>query len=70
MKLTENKRNKKIEKNKTILRKVGTWNIRSIRGKEIELCNEFEKTNLDILVVTETKKKKEKGSTSSQTNMY
>lgn len=36
---------------------MGTWNIRSINGKELELSNEFEKANLDILVVTETKKK-------------
>lgn len=33
------------------------WNIRSIKGKEHELVEEFEKANLDFLAITETKKK-------------
>ena len=37
--------------------KLGTWNVRSMNGKEIELINEFEKAGLEILVVSETKKK-------------
>ena len=37
--------------------KLGTWNIRGLNGKEIELNNEFEKYNLDILGITETKRK-------------
>lgn len=36
---------------------MGTWNIRSINGKEIELTEEFEKANLSLLCITETKKK-------------
>ena len=36
---------------------IGTWNIRGINGKVMELTNEFEKTNLSILAITETKKK-------------
>lgn len=36
---------------------LGTWNIRSLNGKEIELIDEFEKADLDILAITETKKK-------------
>ncbi|KAK4887038.1 hypothetical protein RN001_003309 [Aquatica leii] len=37
--------------------KIGTWNVRSISDKEKELVEEFEKTDLDILGITETKKK-------------
>ena len=37
--------------------RVGTWNVRSLTGKEKELTEEFEKVNIDILGVTETKKK-------------
>ncbi|KAK4883448.1 hypothetical protein RN001_006767 [Aquatica leii] len=52
---------KKIDQNKTkkeetVLR-LGTWNIRSLNGQEQELIYEFEKLNLDILAITETKKK-------------
>ncbi|XP_030763520.1 craniofacial development protein 2-like [Sitophilus oryzae] len=35
----------------------GTWNIRSINDKEGELIKEFENIDLDILAITETKKK-------------
>lgn len=38
-------------------KKIGTWNIRSLNGKEIELAEEFEKTAMEILIITETKKK-------------
>lgn len=37
--------------------KLGTWNIRSLQGKDKELEQEFEDTDLDILTITETKKK-------------
>lgn len=37
--------------------KIGTWNIRSITGKENELIEEFAKAKLEILAITETKKK-------------
>lgn len=37
--------------------RIGTWNIRSLKGKETELVEEFEKARLDILTITETKKK-------------
>uniref|UniRef100_A0A1Y1M3Z3 Reverse transcriptase domain-containing protein n=1 Tax=Photinus pyralis TaxID=7054 RepID=A0A1Y1M3Z3_PHOPY len=37
--------------------KIGTWNVRSIMDKEKELEEEFEKADLDILGITETKKK-------------
>lgn len=36
---------------------LGTWNVRSISGKEQELSDEFDRLNLDILMLTETKKK-------------
>ena len=36
---------------------IGTWNTRSINGKEIELVNEVKKYKIDILGITETKKK-------------
>ena len=39
--------------------KIATWNIRSITGKERELITEFGQANLDILGITETKKKKQ-----------
>jgi exonuclease III len=37
--------------------KIGTWNVRSIAGKEIELVGEIKKLNVKILGMTETKKK-------------
>lgn len=37
--------------------KIGTWNIRSIKGKEQELVQEFKQAKLDILAISETKKK-------------
>lgn len=44
-------------KNATNIWKLGTWNIRGIRGKEVELVDEFEKAGLEILAISETKKK-------------
>lgn len=39
--------------------KIGTtWNIRRIKGKEKELILEFKKAKLQILAITETKKKR------------
>lgn len=35
----------------------GTWNVRAINGKEIELLEEAKKYNIKVLGVTETKKK-------------
>ncbi|KAK9702374.1 hypothetical protein QE152_g29991 [Popillia japonica] len=37
--------------------KIGTWNIRSLTGKEHELVDEMEKVNMDVVGITETKKK-------------
>ena len=37
--------------------KIGTWNLRSIKGKELELLGEIKKYNINILGITETKKK-------------
>lgn len=37
--------------------RMGTWNIRGLSGKEDELVQEFQRTKLDILGITETKKK-------------
>jgi hypothetical protein len=45
---------KSIRKN---VSKIGMWNIRSLVGKEIELVGEFERADLEILVVAETKRK-------------
>ncbi|GLV37385.1 hypothetical protein CBL_10648 [Carabus blaptoides fortunei] len=48
-------RQKGVPKNK--VRRLGTWNIRSIKEKEEELVEEMEKQNIEILGITETKKK-------------
>lgn len=37
--------------------KLATWNVRGIRGKEMDLIGEFERYNIDVLGITETKKK-------------
>ena len=37
--------------------RVGTWNVRGIQDKDEELQGEFEMAGLDILIVTETKRK-------------
>lgn len=47
---------KQKKRNKSTL-KLGIWNVRSIRGKEIEIIEEMEKQQLDFLGITETKKK-------------
>lgn len=44
-------------KNETNVWKLGAWNIRGMNGKEIELTDEFERTELEILAISETKKK-------------
>ena len=36
---------------------IATWNVRGLAGKENELIGEFKRENLDILGITETKKK-------------
>ena len=46
-----------IHKKETNVMKIGTWNIRSLQGKERELEEEFERAKLDILAINETKKK-------------
>lgn len=48
---------KETDKNRKTIWKIGTWNTRSLQGKEEELEEEFEQAKLDILTVTETKKK-------------
>lgn len=52
----ENRKEKerKTEKQTTV---IGTWNVRSIKGKEEEIVEEMEKYGIDILGITETKKK-------------
>uniref|UniRef100_A0A1Y1M0F5 Reverse transcriptase domain-containing protein n=2 Tax=Photinus pyralis TaxID=7054 RepID=A0A1Y1M0F5_PHOPY len=59
-KMDMHKRNSKSKHNRekggTTLR-IGTWNIRSLNGKEHELVEEFENAKLDFLAITETKKK-------------
>lgn len=37
--------------------KYATWNVRGLSGKEQELCYEFNNLELDVLTLTETKKK-------------
>ena len=37
--------------------KIGTWNVRSLTHKEQELCEELENNQIQIAVITETKKK-------------
>lgn len=36
---------------------IGTWNVRGFNGKEVELTEEIDKTQMRIVRVTETKKK-------------
>ena len=37
--------------------RIGTWNVRGINGKEVELIEEIKKYRIDLLGITETKKK-------------
>lgn len=53
----EHGKSKRVLREKMITNKLGTWNIRSIHGKEIELVNEFERAGLEILILPEIKKK-------------
>lgn len=46
-------------KNEKKWHRIGTWNIRSINGKEKELIQEVKKYSMEILAITETKKKGE-----------
>lgn len=46
-----------LEKVKKSIWRVGTWNVRGVNGKEKELEEEFGKIDLDLLGITETKKK-------------
>ncbi|KAK9739722.1 hypothetical protein QE152_g8722 [Popillia japonica] len=39
------------------LERIGTWNVRSIKGKEEEIVEEMLKQGIEILGITETKKK-------------
>lgn len=52
-----NGQRKSTERGKTKILKLGTWNIRSLNGKENERMLEFENAQLDILALSETKKK-------------
>ena len=36
---------------------IGTWNVRGLNSKEPELVQEFKKNKLQLLGITETKKK-------------
>lgn len=45
------------ERNTEMIIKMGTWNIRGLNGKEVEICEEFDKAKLDVLTISETKKK-------------
>jgi exonuclease III len=37
--------------------KYGTWNVRGLNGKEVELVKEIKKTDIKFLAINETKKK-------------
>ena len=37
--------------------RIGTWNVRSLRGKEIEAVEEMEKYKIQILGISEVKMK-------------
>lgn len=39
--------------------RIATWNIKSLKNKEMELVDEFEKAKLDVLAITETKKREQ-----------
>lgn len=47
----------KVTRAKDELWKMGTWNVRSLSGKEDDLVEEFEKAKLDVLGISETKRK-------------
>lgn len=53
----DNKKCKYDREDKGVNLRIGTWNIRSLNDKEEELIEEFERSKLDILAITETKKK-------------
>lgn len=40
--------------------KIGTWNVRYLCGKEEEIVEEMIRYKVDILTITETKKKENK----------
>lgn len=50
---TQGKRTTKKDK----IIKIGTWNVRGINGKEMELIEEFENAQLVLLAISEAKKK-------------
>lgn len=58
-------KSEKLRGKKEKISKIATWNIRSIQGKEDELEAEFESMELELLAITETKKKGE-GSTTTK----
>lgn len=37
--------------------RLGTWNVRSLNGKEDELIKELERKKINIAIISETKKK-------------
>lgn len=54
------KRTKKTEKlaaHEKIAIKIGTWNVRGSKGKEVEIVEEMIKADIDYLGITETKRK-------------
>lgn len=54
---TFDKKAEKLKEKGYELWKIGTWNIKTLTGKELELEEEFEEMGLNLLAITETKKK-------------
>lgn len=53
--LTNIAKNKRLGIKDTL--KIGTWNVRSLMNKEEELVQELKKKNINLAIITETKKK-------------
>ena len=52
-----NKTQTKSKDNKNNYKNIGIWNVKGIKGKEVELQEEMEKMDLHVLGITETKRK-------------
>lgn len=48
---------RKNTETQTRILKLRTWNIRGLKNKEVDLTQEFKNTQLDILALSENKKK-------------
>ena len=45
----------KPTKNRVLMSRIGTWNVRSVKNKENEVIREMKRYNIDVLGLSETK---------------